>query len=355
MIAVVLACEVKAEPPVQVYLEEFEKAGAPYQIICWAPRSSSPIHQNPIGCIEFQYKKRDGSLKSRVFNYFRFRRFLIRKLKEIKPDKIVFIPTQAGVLLPKRFFRKNLGKYYFDYRDPGYENYQFYLRRVMNMVNHSFATAISSTGFLNVLAPSQKYILAHNAYLFEANGPRERQNHPVKNVVSIGTLRTPEFAINQITPFISDPRFMVHLYGTGDERTIVALKSFLQDNCVNNVVYHGRFRDEELPSIIESSDALLVYFLSKLDGLYHMPDRLYLGMQYATPMIGNADTYCSKYITDNGLGFALDPRQMDLDALYEYLSTIDLSKIYENSRRCLEQVRQDNEKWRESIQTFIKS
>ena len=355
MIAIVLACEVKAEPPVQVYLEEFERAGVEYRVICWAPRSDSPLHQNPPGCIEFKYKKRDGSLKSRIVNYFRFRRFLIRTLRELNPDKCLFIPTQAGVLLPKRYFIKHAGRYFFDYRDPGYENHRFYLKRVMHIVRCSYATAISSRGFLNVLLPSDKYVISHNVYEYETRRLSKRPLGEHVIITSIGTLRTPEFAINEVIPFVNDDRFELHLYGTADERTLGALNRFLEERSVTNVFYNGRFEDGELPTIIERSDALLVYFLSKLDGLYHMPDRLYLGLQYAKPMIANADTYCAKYIVDNELGCAIDPNNVDLNKVYEYLSSADYDRIYRNAKRCLEEARADNEVWRKSIRNFIKS
>ena len=354
MIAIVLACEVKAEPPIQVYLEEFQRVGADYKIICWAPRSDSPLHQNPPGCIEFKFKKRDGSLKSKLVNYFRFRRFLIKELRKMNPEKILFIPTQAGILLPKRFFRKHSGRYYFDYRDPGYENHRLYLKRVMHMVHHSFATAISSRGFLNVLLPSNKYVVCHNAYDFETHAlPRPKSHSPLV-IASIGTLRTPQFAINEVSSFVNDPRFEVRLYGTADDRTLKALDVYLREQKVANVFYKGRFEDDELPSIIEQSDALLVYFLSKLDGLFHMPDRLYLGLQYGKPMIANGETYCGKYIVDNGLGCIIDPKNVSLDPVYQYLSSVDYVKIYSNAKRCLLEAKVENEAWRASIRKFIK-
>lgn len=354
MIAIVLACEVKAEPPVEVYLEEIQKAGLDYQIICWAPRSNSPIHKNPDGCIEFSYKKRDGSLGSKLKNYWNFRRFLVKQLRLVKPDKIIFIPTQAGILLPKRFFRKMDGNYYFDYRDPGYEKYGFYRRRVMNMVRHSFATAISSRGFLNVLEPSNKYVLAHNGYTYQAKKPVPISEKPPYRIASIGTLRTPEFVWNEIAPFIHDERFEVHLYGTGDERTVRYLQETIGKEAIKNVYYHGTFRNEELPSIINGADALLVYYLSKIDGLYHMPDRLYLGLEYSKPMIANAATYCSRYLVENDVGYGINPMKPDLGSLSKFLSTVNPSTIYKNCSACLKQIEKDNEAWRTSIKAFLK-
>ena len=117
----------------------------------------------------------------------------------------------------------------------------------------------------------------------------------------------------------------------------------------------GRFQDEELEDIVRSSDALLVYFLSKLDGLYHMPDRLYLGLQYGRPMVANADTYCAQYIVKNGLGFALDPKKPDLDGLFQYLLYYDADTIYRAARSCLQKVEEENEAWRKSIRNFLKS
>ena len=355
MIAVVLACEVKAEPPVQVYLEEFQCAKADYKIICWASRSDSPLHQNPPGCIEFKFKKRDGSLKSKLINYFRFRRFLIKELRKMKPEKILFIPTQAGVLLPKRFFRRHSGQYYFDYRDPGYENHRFYLNRVMNMVKHSFTTAISSPGFLRVLRPSDKYVICNNVYAFETRGSRSNSRRATRIITSIGTLRTPKFVINEISPFVCDSRFEVRLYGTADDRTQKALDEFLKNNHVTNVVYKGVFRDDELPQIISESDALLVYYPSELDGMYHMPDRLYLGLQYGKPMVGNLETFCGQFLVKNGLGVSLNPHSDDLDALYQFLSRANLDKISMNSRKCLKKAERENALWKESIRRFIQS
>ena len=354
MIAIVLACEVKAEPPVRVYLEEIKNAGLDYQIICWAPRSDSPIHKNPKGCIEFSYKKRDGSLSSKLRNYWHFRRFLTKQLKALKPEKIIFIPTQAGILLPARFFKKMDGCYYFDYRDPGYEKYGFYRKRVMNMVRHSFATAISSKGFLEVLEPSNKYVIAHNGYVYKAKKPAPFGGNPPYRIVSIGTLRTPEFVWNEIAPFIHDERFEVHLYGTGDDRTVRFLQEKLDKESIGNVFYNGVFQDEELASIIDGSDALLVYYLSKIDGLYHMPDRLYLGLEYSKPMIANSETYCSRYLQENGIGYGLDPRRPDLDGLSRFLSSINPSTIYENCSTCLERIEKENETWRTSIRAFLK-
>ena len=354
MIAIVLACEVKAEPPVEVYLEEIQKAGLDYQIICWAPRSNSPIHKNPEGCIEFSYKKRDGSLKSKLKNYWHFRRFLIKQLKVLKPEKIIFIPTQAGILLPRRFFRRMDGNYYFDYRDPGYEKYGFYRKRVMNMVRHSFATAISSKGFLNILEPSDRYVLAHNGYVYQAKTPGLANAEPPYKIISIGTLRTPEFVWNEIVPFVHDNRFEVHLYGTGDERTVRFLRETLEKEHIKNVFYHGVFQNEELPAIIQSADALLVYYLSKIDGLYHMPDRLYLGLEYSKPMVANADTYCAKYLVENSIGFGLDQAKPDLEGLSKFLSSVNPSTIYQNCSTCLKQIEKDNETWRTSIRAFLK-
>lgn len=355
MIAIVLACEVKGEPPVEVYLDEIRKANEPYKIICWAPRSFSPIHQNPPGCIEFKFKKRNGKTLNKIVNYFRFRRFLIKKLKEICPDKIIFIPTQAGVLLPKRFFRKWDGRYYFDYRDPGYENYHFYLKKVMFMVNHSFATAISSKGFLDILEPSDKYVLAHNGYNYKVKLSTKKELSSPISIVSIGTLRTPEFVLNQIKPFAGDNRFLLRLYGTGNEMTVSALNVYLKENEITNVIYEGRFQDEDLARIIDEADALLVYYLSKLDGLHHMPDRLYLGLEYGKPMIGNSDTYCGRFIVDNGLGYPLSPLNADVNGLANYLKNMNLDEIQENAASCLAIIEKDNELWRESIRKFIKS
>ncbi len=355
MIAVVLACEVKAEPPIEVYLEEINNLGLEYKIICWAPRSDSPIHKNPEGCIEFTYKKRDGSLKSKIHNYWKFRRFLVKQLRLLKPEKFIFIPTQAGVLLPKRFFKRISGKYYFDYRDPGYEKYRFYRNRVMNMVRHSYATAISSQGFLEILDDSDKYVIAHNGYNYRPKKALGTNGCPPFKIVSIGTLRTPEFVWNEISPFVNDTRFEVHLYGTGDDRTTKYLRETLEKKSIINVFYHGTFQDEELDAIINGADALLVYYLSKIDGLYHMPDRLYLGLEYAKPMVANALTYCSRYLIKYGIGYGLDPSNPDLDSLSTYLSSVNPSIIYKNCLECLKTIEKDNETWRTSIRAFLKN
>ena len=159
MIALVFCGDLKYCPYISRYIERLEKANVDYKVYFWN-RGKFPLNLDE----HYVYFDEGSDLTSgkvqKLFDFVRFRNWLIKQLKENNHDRIVALSTLTGVFLGRYLYR-NKGNYVFDIRDYSYEHIAPFYRIERRVIENSAFTAISSAGFKAFLPPND-YVIAHN-------------------------------------------------------------------------------------------------------------------------------------------------------------------------------------------------
>lgn len=112
-VALILAGNYWFAPYAKIYEEVLIELSINYDIISWDRDGTNNEKIISFKAFSDFKKSRFGKL----FDYLRYKKFVIKKVKENKYDKLVVFGPQMGILLYE-FLRKNYSKNFFlDYRD----------------------------------------------------------------------------------------------------------------------------------------------------------------------------------------------------------------------------------------------
>lgn len=353
MIALVFCGDLKYCPYINRYIERLEKSRVDYRVYFWN-RSKFKMSLSD----KYVYYDEGSDLSSgklqKLFDFIKFRRWLIRQLRSNHYEKIIALSTLTGVFLG-RFLYKKKGKYIFDIRDYSYEHIVPFFKIEKKVIDNSAFTAISSAGYKEFLPPNE-YVIAHN---FNRNdiveGIKFKKTNGRINFVWNGLVRYFEFQKYYLDRLKNDPRFQIVFHGEGPE--LERFKKYCSDNGFTNAVFTGVYNNSDKALLLKEAHILNnCYGYTRGAGnklKYAVSNRFYDGIIYHIPQLVEPEGYKPRWANQAGVGVSFLPDEDFANKLYNYYQSIDMDSFDKACDAALTQVLDEDNYFIKQIDNFI--
>lgn len=283
-------------PYVNNYIEVLDDLNLDYTVI---NQDRFSIENNS----EFTYKDKKNGHQRNYYDYFKYKKFVLEKLKEVRYDKIIIFTLQLGHFLKRYLINNYKGKYIFDIRD---YNKIFRFSSFQELINFSYMTVISSPGYKLWLPKSDKYIVNHNTSVenLEDLQPITQTSSSIKiNISTIGVIRHWNVNIDLINQLKNKDCFNLIFHGEGTINH--KLEEYIKKQKINNVQIYGRYRKEEEGILYKNADMINILLYDDINSKGVLANRLYNSIVYGKPMLSLKGTYLAEQIEEYSLGLVV--------------------------------------------------
>jgi hypothetical protein len=345
-IAIISLSNIYLTPYINKYKQE---VNAQMDLIYWDRHNIEETLDN-INLIPFKLFIPENSSKiTKLRGYFHFRRFAIKRLKSGNYDGVILLQSIIGVLLSLFILKKYKKKYILDIRDYTYEMNKIYFTIEKKIIENSFFTAISSSGFKHFL-PAYDYVLTHNITFIDKKLPQKTKESEKIVISYIGLIRFLDICMKTIDIFKNDDRFILKFIGEGSQ----LLTQYCEINQVDNVVLIERFKPEETIDLY--NDASIIYNLygnSTPLVRYALSNKLYYAAQLVKPIAVQSDTYMAQISKEFNFGIEFNLEHHNLpDEIFEQYHKMNFEKMNFGCKIFLTQIKEDEEKYYQKIRDF---
>lgn len=356
MIAIVHCGDLKYCPYMKRYIERLEQLKIDYKVYFWNRANENlQLTEKYVSFNSFS-----NLSKSKVFkfwDFFKFRSWLIKRMKSDKPEKIIVLSTMTGIVLSS-FLLKNSIEYIFDIRDYSYEHVKFFYRIEKKVIEKSRFTTISSKGFKQFL-PEHRYVIAHN---FNRNDVVENAKFTKQSgklsFVWNGVVRYFEFQKQYLMALKNDARFEIIYYGDGPELNLY--KKFCQEENIQNVIFAGAYNNKDKYQLLKNASILnncygFVENSWKQNKVkYAVSNRFYDGAVYHIPQIVEPTGFKKEWTRNTQIGESFLPNDNFADKVYNWYMSINPEVFDRHCDEVLQDVMQEDDEFISMIDSFIK-
>lgn len=333
-------------PYVNNYEIILQKNLVQYEIINW-DRFHIEDKDHP-----FKYRDSKIGHQRNVLDYYRFSKFISKKIKSDKYDKVIIFGIQMVFFLKDILLNEYTGKFILDIRDHNKIVRFFNIKRIIE--NSSF-TVISSPGYKEWLPQSNKYIVNHNT---QVNSLEDLKEMDIKfkdkkiEIANIGAIRDYSINIGFINSLINSSKFNLYFHGEGNINKNIS--RYLETNNIKNVYLTGRYDKDDEIDLYKQSDLInLLVPNNHINNRTLLPNRLYNAALYAKPAIAYEGTYLADQIRFYNLGMIINSFDGIEKNIRNYISNID-EKTYRKGRTSFfENIIKENCYFITKMQNFI--
>lgn len=291
--------------------------------------------------------------KSKLWNFLKFRKAVIRYLKNEKPDFVIVLTTMPAVLLSDYLCRHYKGRYLVDIRDYTYENVLPYFILEKCALSNSAMNVISSPGFKKFL-PKEEFFLCQNInelYAEGRGGVFEPHSKKVITIGYVGTIAYKQQCMKLIHLVEKDECFRFYFYG--DEGEDTQISDYLSKHPCDRIKAFGRYQPTEKVRIMKEIDILFNaygYGRKLLD--YALSNKLYDSFYMRIPLLTSPHTAMSNEAGAFSYDIDFDV-ETSLDNLFEWYYKIDPVAFENYSSEYLKQVFQAQEVFYENLKRTL--
>ena len=305
---------------------------------------------------EFPYKihscdiiaKETASCVRKIYDYFRYSRFVRRILKQSDYSQIVVFTIANAVFLSYYLLSYYKKKYIFDIRDYS-PLVKYTVPIIRRLLNNSALNCFSSPGFRSWL-PACDYVICHNAR-------RKFLDEDIVNARDIDVENVKVLTIGQLRNFITNKMLMDHL-GNKSRITIQfsgmgiaydLLKKYEVKKMYNNVKFTGYYPKKEEFSIVDGCDFMNIILPDDTLSRYLISNRFYLSLLRRKPMIVSSGGIQAEYVKEYDLGIIISSEDDIYSKIMIYARSFDPIQFQKNCDRFLEMVRSDMQIFSRSV------
>lgn len=301
---------------------------------------------------ELTYRDSKVGHKRTLFDYYKFKKFIIKLITEVNYDKVIIFGIQLSFFLSNILQRKYKENYIIDIRD---RNKIVNYFNIAKIINHSEFTVLSSLGYKEWLPKCDKYIINHNTKINSLDKLEVFRGYPGKKRITIsciGAIRDCQVNIDFIKSLKNSKGIDLYFHGEGDINK--EIQKYLDDNKIKNVSLSGRYEREEEINLYKNSD--LINVLRYNDGINNktaLPNRLYNAVIYGKPMIAFEGTHLSEEIERYELGLVLSSLDKVEMKIKDYITTFNDFEYQKNRVAFLKGVLEENAYFEKRLIDFV--
>lgn len=333
-IAVIGFNDMISMPYMRFYKRTLESFGVKADYYCWNRKGNGEIKKEEnvttinIKCPENRFGK--------IFAMLKWRRTILKELRNIKYEKIILLTSLPAVLLGRYLLKHYRNNYILDIRDFTYENLDIYKKVMKRIVEHSFTTFISSPGFRRILLTQKNVMQIHNIDVNSAEYGAPDLNKKILTLGYIGLIAYDKSCIMVIEK-LSGTKYKLLFRG-------IYKNSILQDFCkvngINGVRFEGKFSSEEKNKIYENIDIVNCVYGVKGEPYkqYALPNRLYDALYCCRPIFALKGTALAEYIDKYAIGLTVAEEDDFEQKLNDYVSAFDPCEFEKRILECRKNV-----------------
>ena len=332
--AIVLGCNIHWAPYYFRYEKMLIEKNVHFDLIIW---DREGLHEEVQANEVFRFCLSDTSCNNnpkKVVKFFKFARFVKKKVKQNKYEKLFFLGFQGCALtLNASFFSKKYkNRYWIDIRDYHYEWFKPYFLLEKKVIQNAFDVAISSDGFRSFL-PEYQYLNIHNV---DPNMDRILKDYSPSSSQSIrisfiGNVRYLDENKRLLSLLGNDKRYKLQYYGAGSEE----IEEYCRTAHITNVDFCGRFLQSETVVFYNKTDIINnVYGNTTKEVTTALSNKLYYSICLKMPILVSPQTFMEEYCKDYGFGFSFNCKESFADDLYVWytrLSSKSMKTIYDSA------------------------
>ena len=326
-----------------------------YDIILW-DRNHNSDSCGADKCFYFKTDKLSTGVKEKLQKakaYLQFSHYIKKVLMENEYDGIFVFAANTACLCANILLKKYRGKYILDFRDYWQEKYKLLYNIEKKLLANCYTAVISSRAYETFLPP-YNYYMSHNSQFLDEEQIKHFRDREVKKnhlvMACIGGIKYVDYDRQVIDYFANDLRFELRYIGRGYD----VLTSYCQKKGYKNVVTTGEFAISETMNKYEGVDIILNMYgnhTPKLD--YALSNKLYFSAQLGIPILVCPETYMAEIVRKYGTGFVVDINNpSDKDSIFNQYKIIDWNRFYSKCDAFLEEIREDEMKFREMVRRF---
>jgi len=342
-------------PFVGFYINILEKAHANYDVLYWNRDVNDKIEE--IKGNEIVYDKPlfiySNPLK-KIYATYKFYKFGKRIIKKGNYDKVICFTILTSIFFQHYLKRRFEKKYIFDIRDHSpLISKPFFWSLFEKMAHNSYATVISSRGFLKWLPQNSLYLLSHNidSSLLSHN-PCRTTNCKGIEILTIGFFVRfdPNGYLIQSLGNVEDVKLSFVGYGPCYKE----YEDYCKSNNIQNVEFKGRYQKEEELGYYNQCNMVNILLPHTLNSDTCMSNRFYNAVVARKPMIVNSGCFQAELVEKYKLGLIVDDYDNVGQQILDYYQKLNWDEFFAGCERFIEDVTQDNLVFENKVIDFIR-
>ena len=343
--------KIKFMPYLNIYLENIDREKNDVHLLYWNRdlQEEDTSHLENITLHEFRcYQKDDVSKLTKSESFLKYRAFALSVLKKEGFDFLYIVHSLTGVVVCDYVCRNYKNKYIFDYRDFTYEDFLPFKGAVGNLVRNSRLTFVSSDAFRIYLPPTEmkKIRTIHNMDMNKTGDFKLIKNKASADVIRIGFwgfIRDEKINRKIIEAIGTDSRFQLHYYGR-EQQIAENLKSFVIENNINNVFFHGEYNPDEKFEFIKNIDLIHNIYDDK-GAMLALGNKFYDSLLFKIPQVCMPCSFMGRLAEKDGVGFTCNPYTEGFtDKLYNGLNKLQRESFEKSCNELLRRFTEENRK-----------
>lgn len=333
-------------PYVDNYQKMLNEYNIDYTLITW-DRLHDESSDN-----EFTYIDKKKCHKRNFIDYFRYSKFVIKRLYGANYDKLIVCGIPLAFFLKEHLLKHYKKNYIIDIRD---YNKILKIIDIDKLINNSYFTVISSPGYKEWLPINDKYIINHNTQITTLDKLNEVNmisgNCKIK-IAFIGATRDYDINIDFINSLKNDNNFEVYYHGEGDINS--AIEKHLLNNDIKNVYLTGRYtKDDELNLYKNNNIINVLRYNDEINNKTALPNRLYNAVIFGKPIIAFTGTYLAEIVKKYEIGLVINSFDNIGVQISNYLSLFNVDEYKRNREVFIKKAIEDNSTFSTEVTRFI--
>ncbi|WMM24323.1 hypothetical protein RBU61_15520 [Tissierella sp. MB52-C2] len=331
-------------PYVKNYEPLLKERDIDYNIINWDRFGIEEIS-------EFSYRDNKVGHQRNFFDYYKYKKFIIKHLNSVKYDKIIVFGIQLSFFLKEILQKKFIGNYIIDIRD--YNKILKIFNPIKTIETSSFVT-ISSPAYKEWLPISDKYIVNHNTNIRSIDRLIEPKIYNKKeiSISYIGALANFQENRDFINSLKGSSKFLLKFHGQGTINN--KLEEYIKEYNIGNVEIYDRYEKSEESELYIQADLInMILYNKNINDKTCLSNRLYNSALYGRPMVAISGTHISEVINMYNLGLVINSYDSMEQKLLNYLSRINIDEYNKGRIIFLNKVLKENMTFIEKFTDFL--
>lgn len=310
-------------------------------------RENLLIHELGYTVHSFEVKSQLGNYFDKFSKLFGFFKYVKAQLNCISPD--IIIASHWESLIAGALYKGAAKKLVYENLDipTGNKLIRSIIVFVERLCLKKTDIIIHASRFYKDLYPQRipQYVLENKPTLFDANDYCPLKIHSPLRISFIGSLRYPEIFYNLIDAVKDDNRVLLFLHGAGSHFELIA--QYAKD--ISNVILTGRYSYVDIKKLYDDSDLIWAVYPSKdYNVKYAISNKFHESMILRRPCIFCAGTKLGNFVTENGLGFVVNP--YDVNEIKELINNLlENNSLLQNVERNISQFIINERTWEEDF------